>query len=270
MANEFKVKRGLIIDNVQGSSSSEEYLTINSGVVESRALPSGLISGSSQITNLPTSSISNFDTAVSASAAAAGFGSGGGGSSTLITNYSSSRLLTSNNDPSSSTAHTNLTYDGTELKIYGETSSLFRVEGSSGTIFSIEDSTDDILMSVNDISGLPLFEIDDVGLIRQTTSKISGLTTTTTLFSFSATEFFSAHLDYNIKSSANDAFRAGSVIFNWYSGSNLVSQFDTHTDDIGNSTAGAYLSASVASNTVVISAKVTTGTWDVRVGGRVL
>jgi hypothetical protein len=61
------------------TSSYVEWTGVNN-------IPSGLISGSSQITNLPTSSISNFDTAVSASAATAGFGSGGGSSTAEYSN----------------------------------------------------------------------------------------------------------------------------------------------------------------------------------------
>lgn len=63
MANEFKIRNGLIIETVPGSSTENEILVINgsSGLVESR-------------TTLTTSSISNFDSNVSASAAANGFG----------------------------------------------------------------------------------------------------------------------------------------------------------------------------------------------------
>lgn len=63
MANEFKVRNGLVIETVAGSSTAEEILVHNqsSGLVERR-------------TTLPTSSIESFNTNVSASAASQGFG----------------------------------------------------------------------------------------------------------------------------------------------------------------------------------------------------
>jgi len=63
VANQFKVKNGLVIEGVQGSSTLLDLMVINTttGLVESR-------------NQLPSSSITNFDTAVSASAAASGFG----------------------------------------------------------------------------------------------------------------------------------------------------------------------------------------------------
>ena len=63
MPNQFKIKNGIIIEDVQGGSSLTEILVINdtTGLVEKR-------------NQIPTSSITNFNLEVSRSAASSGFG----------------------------------------------------------------------------------------------------------------------------------------------------------------------------------------------------
>jgi len=45
------------------------------------------------------------------------------------------------------------------LDITGSGDDIFKVRSSSGSLFSVDDGLDGILMSVNDISGLPIFEV---------------------------------------------------------------------------------------------------------------
>ena len=45
------------------------------------------------------------------------------------------------------------------LDITGSGDDIFKVRSKSGSLFSVDDGLDGILMSVNDISGLPLFEV---------------------------------------------------------------------------------------------------------------
>ena len=57
--------------------------------------------------------------------------------------------------------------------------SLFRVEGSSGSLFEVIDSLEGSLLSVNDISGLPILEVfsDDrvvMGSFNQNTLVVTG------------------------------------------------------------------------------------------------
>jgi hypothetical protein len=68
----------------------------------------------------------------------------------------------------------NTTSPLSQLHIRGHVSqshsgSLFRVEGSSGSLFEVVDSLSGSLMSVNDISGLPIFEVfsDDKVIMGQ-------------------------------------------------------------------------------------------------------
>ncbi len=49
------------------------------------------------------------------------------------------------------------------LDITGSGDDIFKVKSSSGSLFSVDDGLDGILMSVNDISGLPLFEVSSSG-----------------------------------------------------------------------------------------------------------
>ena len=57
--------------------------------------------------------------------------------------------------------------------------SLFKVEGSSGSLFEVVDSLSGSLMSVNDISGLPILEVFDtdkvvMGSFNQNTLVVTG------------------------------------------------------------------------------------------------
>jgi len=67
------------------------------------------------------------------------------------------------------------------LQITGSGDDIFKVTSQSGSLFSIDDGLDGILMSVNDISGLPLFEISSSELITFT-GNITGSSTTTASF----------------------------------------------------------------------------------------
>ena len=67
------------------------------------------------------------------------------------------------------------------LQITGSGDDIFKVTSQSGSLFSIDDGLDGVLMSVNDISGLPLFEVSSSELITFT-GNITGSTTTTASF----------------------------------------------------------------------------------------
>ena len=61
-----------------------------------------------------------------------------------------------------------------ELDITGSGNDIFKVRSNSGSLFSVDDGLDGILMSVNDISGLPLFEVSSSGDVRLIEGDISG------------------------------------------------------------------------------------------------
>ena len=60
------------------------------------------------------------------------------------------------------------------LDITGSGNDIFKVRSNSGSLFSVDDGLDGILMSVNDISGLPLFEVSSSGDVRLIEGNISG------------------------------------------------------------------------------------------------
>ena len=68
------------------------------------------------------------------------------------------------------------------LDITGSGDDIFKVRSSSGSLFSVDDGLDGILMSVNDISGLPLFEVSSSGDVEIVTGNISGSITSTASF----------------------------------------------------------------------------------------
>ena len=69
-----------------------------------------------------------------------------------------------------------------DLDITGSGDDIFKVRSSSGSLFSVDDGLDGILMSVNDISGLPLFEISSSGDVELIEGNISGSAASTASF----------------------------------------------------------------------------------------
>ena len=68
------------------------------------------------------------------------------------------------------------------LDITGSGDDIFKVRSKSGSLFSVDDGLDGILMSVNDISGLPLFEISSSGDVELIEGNISASAASTASF----------------------------------------------------------------------------------------
>jgi len=68
------------------------------------------------------------------------------------------------------------------LDVTGSGDDIFKVRSRSGSLFSVDDGLDGILMSVNDISGLPLFEISSSGNVELIEGNISGSAASTASF----------------------------------------------------------------------------------------
>jgi len=68
------------------------------------------------------------------------------------------------------------------LDVTGSGDDIFKVRSLSGSLFSVDDGLDGILMSVNDISGLPLFEISSSGDVELIEGNISGSAASTASF----------------------------------------------------------------------------------------
>jgi len=68
------------------------------------------------------------------------------------------------------------------LDVTGSGDDIFKVRSLSGSLFSVDDGLDGILMSVNDISGLPLFEISSSGDVELIEGNISSSAASTASF----------------------------------------------------------------------------------------
>jgi hypothetical protein len=77
--------------------------------------------------------------------------------------------------------------DSTALRLLGSgsvnQSGIFEVEGSAGPLFSVQDGLDGVLMEVNNISGLPLFQVSSSNEVFVNRGNLtSGVTTATASF----------------------------------------------------------------------------------------
>jgi hypothetical protein len=158
------------------------------------------------------------------------------------------------------------------LTIVGSGSStslpLFTVQGSSGELFSVSDSLQGSLFSVNDISGLPILEVfsDNTTLMGSylapslnTTVRSTLTAGTNTIYSIPTSAYTGAFFDYALIGSAGA--RAGNII-SIFSG--VTVQFtEVTTNDIGNTTPVTF-SMSVSSGLARLSSSATTTGWTLK------
>ena len=148
------------------------------------------------------------------------------------------------------------------------TSPIFTVQGSSGELFSVSDSLVGSLFSVNDISGLPIFEVfsDNTTLMGSylapslnTTARVIATTGTTNVYSIPTSAYTGAFFDYTVSDGTN--LRAGNIMSIW-SGTS-VNITETQTTDFGN-TSGLTFNMVVSSGNAILRTSGTTGNWTVK------
>jgi hypothetical protein len=150
------------------------------------------------------------------------------------------------------------------------TSPLFTVQGSSGELFSVNDSLVGSLFSVNDISGLPILEVfsDNTTLMGSyqapslnTTTRVTLTAGTNTVYSIPTSAYTGAFIDYTLVSTGTTGARAGNIMTIW---SGSTAQYtETSTNDIGNTT-GVTFSVAVSGNNAVLSSSATTTGWTLK------
>jgi hypothetical protein len=150
------------------------------------------------------------------------------------------------------------------------TSPLFTVQGSSGELFSVNDSLVGSLFSVNDISGLPILEVfsDNTTLMGSylapslnTTTKVTLTAGTNTVYSIPTSAYTGAFIDYTLVSTGTTGARAGNIMTIW---SGTTAQYtETSTNDIGTTT-GVTFSVAVSGNNAVLSSSATTTGWTLK------
>ena len=147
----------------------------------------------------------------------------------------------------------------------GSTSPVFKVQGSSGELFSVTDSLTGSLFSVNDISGLPVLEVFSNNTILMGNYQAPSLNTTikkplssgtNNIYAIPTSGYTGAFFDYTVLSTTGA--RAGNVMSIW-SGSS-VQYTDASTNDIG-STTGVTFSVVISGSSAVLQATSASSGW---------
>ena len=153
----------------------------------------------------------------------------------------------------------------------GNTSSppIFSVQGSNGELFSVNDSLIGSLFSVNDISGIPVFEVfsDNTILMGSylapslnTTVRVLPPVGTTNVYSLPLSAYTGAWFEYTVKSGTGA--RSGQIM-SIFSGT-TVNITETTTTSIGVTTPITFNMISDGTN-ATLRVSVISGTWEVRV-----
>lgn len=217
----------------------------------------------------------------------------------VITTPADNRLLTSNGTTTSASAEQNFTFDGAraiisgQLEVTGSVSSSFllvsgsstgsrvviygsgsvlpllTVIGSQGELFSVNDILSGSLLSVNDISGLPVFEVFSDSRVLMGSYQSPSLNTTvkTTLniggnivySSVPTSSYDAVFYDYIIRSGSNS--RAGQIMGIW-SGS-MVNYTEVVTTDFGNTDTVTF-SVILFSGSLALSGSATSAPWTMK------
>jgi len=170
-----------------------------------------------------------------------------------------------------------LTGPSNKLHIRSNTlnSTVVRADGVSGELLTVTDNLIGSLFSVNDISGIPVFEVFSDSTLNlgdyqapalYTTTKVTkGPNLTNSLvYQFNASTYTSAYFDYNVISGTNS--RAGSIMAVWNSAGSLEYN-EVSTLDIGNTLGTNAIDLNVALSGTNVQLRTTTSasqTWIIK------
>jgi len=157
------------------------------------------------------------------------------------------------------------------VQIYGSgsTSPIFRIQGSSGELFSVTDSLVGELFAVNDISGIPILQVysdnriilgDNLAPSLYTTAKVTASSgSSTSIYSVPVSAYTGAWFEYTANDGTN--LRAGNIasIFT----ASDVNHNETTTTDIGN-TNDLIMDVSVSGGNATLTASATTSNWEIK------
>jgi hypothetical protein len=152
-------------------------------------------------------------------------------------------------------------------------STVFKVDGNVGELFTVTDSLTGSLMSVNDISGLPILEVFDdntilmgdyqAPILYSSTKSVVGIVTNFVVYQFVASLYTSVSFEYNVQNSTN--LRAGTITGVWNSATILFTEIST--TDIGSTTPITFDVVLTTISTVVyvqLRATTTTSGWTIK------
>jgi hypothetical protein len=164
---------------------------------------------------------------------------------------------------------------------------------ASGTLFSVTNAVDNRVLTslasgsnsanaeanftfdgnalnVGLISGLSTFTVTSGGYVKIQSSLMSGKSATFDANVIPQADGVAAFYDYYVYNSDNAAYRAGNIVTAWNTLSGIIVFSETGTDDLGGSTIDLSWSTVLQSGNVVLRSTLTAGTWNVKVGARVL
>jgi hypothetical protein len=151
----------------------------------------------------------------------------------------------------------------------GTTNPIFDVRGSNGELFTVSDTLIGSLFAVNNISGLPVFEVFSDDIINMgsfmapslnTTTKTVASAGTTNIYSMPISAYTGAFFDYTLV--GNGGARSGNIMSIW---SGTTVEFnDVTTNDIGSSTSGATFNVSISGANATLAISAVTGTYTIK------
>lgn len=90
------------------------------------------------------------------------------------------------------------------------------------------------------------------------------------VFTVADTVGVGATFEYYVINTASSYYRYGQIMAVWNSTADTVEYTETSTQDLGGSTAGLTFTLAITSNNLVLTANITSGTWTIKIGVRIL
>jgi hypothetical protein len=156
------------------------------------------------------------------------------------------------------------------LKVIGSGSvpPIFTVQGSQGELFSVTDSLTGSLFSVNDVSGLPILDVNSDQTTKigsylapgmYASTKVTANTGVTVIYSIPTASYDSAYFDYNIRSGS--VGRAGQIMAMW-SGSS-VNYSEVSASSFGTTNTFVF-GVRISGSNMILSGSAPTNGWTVK------
>ena len=171
----------------------------------------------------------------------------------------------------SSSRNTIIQNSGTDtLKVIGSGSiaPILTVQGSLGELFNITDSLTGSLFSVNDMSGLPILDVNSDQTVKMgsfptpgmyTSTRVNANSGITVIYSLPTSSYDAVWYDYTIKSGS--VGRVGQIMAMW-SGSS-VNFTEVSASSFGTTT-GFVFGVNISGSNMILSGSATTSGWTIK------
>ena len=150
-------------------------------------------------------------------------------------------------------------------------SDLVLFSGGGGTGDVTNPVSDGVIISdgtPGGISATDILKVDSEGVVIFNTVSPTGLTGNTVVTSFVKTIGSAYYFDYYVEEVNTSASRSGTVTVVW---KGTTAEFvDTSTPDILGSTLGIGFSVAISDPNIQLTAIITSGTWDIKIGTRAI